>query len=84
MSTCFQKRKRWLITFRSDETEIMTDYILVNKKNGSSVKDVKVIPGEEIVSQHCLLLIDMVFKKRVKRKVKFRKKLKLWRLRESL
>ena len=84
MNTCFQKRKRWLITFRSDETEIMTDYILVNKKNGSSVKDVKVIPGEEIVSQHCLLLIDMVFKKRVKRKVKFRKKLKLWRLRESL
>ena len=84
MNTCFQKRKRWLITFRSDETEIMTDYNLVNKKNGSSVKDVKVIPGEEIVSQHCLLLIDMVFKKRVKRKVKFRKKLKLWRLRESL
>ena len=43
----------------------------------------KVIPGEEIVSQHCLLLMDMVFKKKVRRKVKFRKKLKLWRLRES-
>ena len=37
----------------------------------------------EIVSQHCLLLMDMVFKKNVTRKVKFRKKLKLWRLRES-
>ena len=35
------------------------------------------------VSKHCLLLMDMVFKKKVKRKVKFRKKLKLWRLRES-
>ena len=43
----------------------------------------KVIPGEEIVSQHCLLLMDMVFKKKVRRKVKFRKKLKLWRLRVS-
>ena len=43
----------------------------------------KVIPGEEIVSQHCLLLMDMAFKKRVRRKVKFRKKLKLWRLGES-
>ena len=42
-----------------------------------------VIHGEEIVSQHCLLLMDMVFKKMVQRKVKFRKKLKLWRLRES-
>ena len=35
------------------------------------------------MSKHCLLLMDMVFKKKVKRKVKFRKKLKLWRLRES-
>ena len=44
---------------------------------------VKVIPGEEIMIQHCLLLMDMVFKKKVRKKVKFRKKLKLWRLRES-
>ena len=35
-----------------------------------------------MVSQHCLLLMDMVFRKKVKRKVKFRKNLKLWRLRE--
>ena len=60
----------------------MIDYILVNSKYRSSVKDVKVIPGEEIVSQHCLLLIDMMLKKKVRRKVKLRKKLKLSRLRE--
>ena len=83
MNTCFQKRKSRLVTFRSSETETMIDYILVNNKYKSSVRDVKVIPGEEIVSQHCLLLMDMVFWKKVKRKVKFRKKLKLWRLRES-
>ena len=83
MNTCFQKRKSRLVTFRSGETETMIDYILVNNKYRSSVKDVKVIPGEEKVSQHCLLLMDMVFRKKVKRKVKFRKKLKLWRLRES-
>ena len=40
----------------------MIDYILVNSKDKSSVKDVKVIPGEEIVSQHCLLLMDKVQK----------------------
>ena len=39
--------------------------------------------SEKIVSQHCLLLMDIVFKKKVRRKVKFRKKLKLLRLRES-
>ena len=77
MNTCFQKKSR-LITFRSGETETMIDYILVNSKYRTSVKDVKVIPGE-----HCLLLMDMVFKKKVRRKVKFRKKLKLWRLRET-
>ena len=82
MNTCFLKRKSRLVTFRSGEIETMVDYILVNNKYRSSVKDVKVIPGEEIVIQHCLLLMDMVFKKKVKRKVKFRK-LKLWRLRES-
>ena len=42
----------------------MIDYILANNKYRSSVKDVKVIPGEEIVS------------------FDFRKKSKLWRLRE--
>ena len=83
MNTCFQKRKRQLITFRPRETETMIDYILKNNKYRSSVKDVKVIPGEEIVSQHCLLLMDMVLHKKVRRKVKFKKKLKLWRLRES-
>ena len=61
----------------------MIDYIYVNNMYRISVKYVKVIPGEEIVSQHCLLLMDMIFKKKVKRKEKFRKKLKLWRLRES-
>ena len=82
MSTCFQKRKSRLITFRLDETKAMIDYILVNNKNRSSVKNLKVIPGEEIVSQHCLLSVDILFKKKVRRKVKFRKKMKLWRLRE--
>ena len=61
----------------------MIDYILVNNKCRSSVKDMEVIPGEDTVIQHCLLLMDMMFKKKVRRKVKFGKKLKMWRLTES-
>ena len=83
MNTCFQKRKIRLVTFRSGETETMIDYILVNNKYRSSARDVKVMPGEQTVSQHCLLSIDMVFKKKIRRKLKFLKKLKLWRLRAS-
>ena len=69
MGTCFQKRKSRLITFRLSETETMIDYILVHNKYRSSVKDVNVIPGDEIRIQHCLLLMDMVFKKKVRRTV---------------
>ena len=83
MNTCFQRRKSRLATFRSGGTDTMIDYILVNNKYRSNLEDMKVISGEEIASQHCLLLMDVVFKKKVRRKVQFRKKLKLWRLRES-
>ena len=57
----------------------MIAYILVNNKYRSSVKDVKIIPSEEIVSENYLLLMNMVFKNRSggRRTVKFRKKLKL-------
>ena len=50
MNTCLQKKKSRLITFRSGETVKMIDYILVNNKYRCSVKDVKVIPSEEIVN----------------------------------
>ena len=52
MNTCFQKRKSRLLTFRSGETETVIDYILVNSRYRSSVQDVSIISGEELVSQH--------------------------------
>ena len=61
----------------------MIDCILVDNKYRSSAIDVKVNPGEEIVSQPCLLLMDMVFKKKVRKKGKFRKKLEKQSLGES-
>ena len=51
----------------------MIDYVLVNNKYRSSVKDVKAITGEEIVIQHFILYMDMMFNEKVKRKVNFRK-----------
>ena len=77
MNTFFQKRKSLLRTFRSGKTETMIDYILMDNKCRSSVKDVKVTPGEEKVSQYCILLMGMMFKKKVRRKGKFRKNLNL-------
>ena len=48
INTWFLRRKSWLIKFRLGEIETFVNYILVNNLNKSSVKDVKVIPGEEI------------------------------------
>ena len=64
MNMCFLTKKSQLITFRSCETETKINYILVNNKYRNIVKDAKVIPGEEIMSQLSLLLMDMVLKKR--------------------
>lgn len=49
MSTCFQKSKSLLITFGLGETEIMIDFIFVNKYRQCAT-DVK-----EIVGQNCLV-----------------------------
>ena len=53
----------------------MIGYIPVNNGHRSIVKDIKVISVEEIVSQHCLLLMDVLFKKKVKRKKKVQKEI---------
>ena len=72
MNTFFEKRKSSLKTFRS---ETMVDYTLMDNKCKSSVKDVKVVLGEEKGSQHCLLLMDMVFKKKGQEERKIQKEL---------
>ena len=71
------EKKSRLTTFRLGKTKTMINFILVNNKYRISVKDVKVMPDGEIVSEHCLLLMSMVFKKKIRRKAKFSKKLKL-------
>ena len=48
----------------------------------NDMKDMKVIPGEECVSQHKLVVMDMRIKRSTKKKAKgTRGRLKTWRLR---
>ena len=67
----FAEKKK--LTFRLGETKTMIDHILANSKYRSSVNVVKVISGGEINSQHCLLSMGIVFKNKVRKKLKFRK-----------
>ena len=45
----------------------------MNNKYRSSVKDVKASPGEKIVCQHCLLLMDIVYQKKGQEESKIQK-----------
>ena len=60
-NTKFRKRVNHLITYSSGGTSSQIDYFLISRNDFKSVRDVKVIPSEEIFSQHRLLVCDIVW-----------------------
>ena len=50
----FTKRVCHLVTYQSGKNQNQIDYILVKRQNMKLVRDVKVIPNEECVTQHKL------------------------------
>lgn len=47
----FDKRKSQLIKFSLSDVEMVIDYILVNNRHRSRLKDINVIPGKKLVSK---------------------------------
>ena len=47
----FDKRKSQLITFSLSDVEMVINYILVNNRHRSRLKDINVIPGKKLVSK---------------------------------
>ena len=83
-NTFFTKDMQKLVIYESDGVRTVADYVLVRKNDMKDVKDVKVIPGEECVSQHKLVVMNMTIKRSTKKKAKgMRGRLKAWRLRPS-
>jgi len=79
-NTFFEKREEHLITYKSGNSETQIDYILVRKQDLKMVKNCKVIPGEEVVSQHRLLCVTLhLLEDRPPRKT-FTPKIKIWKL----
>lgn len=54
------------------------DYILVNRSLIGRVRNCNVIPGECVVSQHRIVVMDMDFKKREKPKKEMEPELTKW------
>ncbi|EYC13302.1 hypothetical protein Y032_0044g904 [Ancylostoma ceylanicum] len=59
ISTFFAKRRSQKITYSSGGRETEIDHVLVRRRWLKTVKDVKAIPGEDVVGQLIPVLVDL-------------------------
>ena len=81
-NTYFKKRDSHLITYKSRNIAMQIDFILFRRTMRRLVKDVKVIPGDEVALQHQLLVCDMRVDVPPKSKCKVTPRLKGWKLKD--
>lgn len=80
-NTMFMKEESKLVSYCSGNVKSTVDYILTRQSDKKKIIDAKVIPGEECVSGHRLLVV--VFKINVLKKLKgdkFVPRLRVWKL----
>ena len=82
-NTHFHKKENHLITYQSGGNSSQIDYFLVRKSDFKQVRNIKVIPGEEVVTQHRLLVTDMKWKFVKQTKNTFTPKLRTWKLKDQ-
>ena len=82
-NTWFTKTRNQLITFKSANSESQIDYILTNRRHLKYVINCNTIPGEAVVSQHRLVVMDLRTRTQTKRQYQRvnEVKTKWWRLR---
>ncbi|XP_016544401.2 uncharacterized protein LOC107844516 [Capsicum annuum] len=68
VNSCFLKKKEHMVTFRCRLVKTQIEFLLLMKGDRTLCKDCKVLSSENLVTQHKLLLIDLVIKKERKRK----------------
>ncbi|VDO80849.1 unnamed protein product [Heligmosomoides polygyrus] len=80
-STFFSKRESQRVTYASGGGRTEVDHILVRRPDLKTVRDVKVLPGEEVASQHRSLIADLNIPLPSKPKVRTEPTIRWWRLR---
>ncbi|XP_070044882.1 uncharacterized protein LOC142172416 [Nicotiana tabacum] len=58
-NSCYPKKAEHLITFRSTVVKTQIDYLLLRKYDRGICTDCKVIPSENLMTQHILLIMDV-------------------------
>ncbi|XP_070001897.1 uncharacterized protein [Nicotiana sylvestris] len=67
-NSSFSKKREQLVTFRSSMAEAQLDYLLYKKYDKGLCMDFKVIPSENLLTLHKLLVMDLeITRKRRKR-----------------
>lgn len=61
-NTFFRKRESHLVTFCSGQHRSQIDFVLTRKDDRGSCIDCKVIPGECVVTQHKLVVVNFHFR----------------------
>ncbi|MBJ5565721.1 hypothetical protein JGG61_23040, partial [Salmonella enterica subsp. enterica serovar London] len=83
-NTVFRREEKRLVKYESGGTKSMLDYILLRKADRRMVKNIKVIPGEECVTQHHLVVGDFVMRKLQKKgKQLHPPRLRVWKLQDK-
>ncbi|XP_063891135.1 uncharacterized protein LOC135116981 [Helicoverpa armigera] len=58
-NTWFNKREEHFVTYKSGHHTTQIDYFLVKRSSLYCVKNCKVLPGEALVTQHRLVILDV-------------------------
>ena len=86
-NTYYKKRDSRLITYQTGQPpekviKTQVDYILVRAHDKKIIRDVKVIPGEEIFLQHRMVVCDLGICSERKKERPYVPKLKVWKLKD--
>jgi len=71
------------VTYVAGPVESTVDYITVRQGDKAKVCNIKVIPNEECVPKHKLLVMDMRFNITKRWRKKFEPTVRVWKLREK-
>ena len=84
LNSMFKKEREKKVTYKSGGVETQIDYILARKNERMMIRDCKVIPGEECLTQHRLVCSDIKItgmKKKVRKSIE--KRIKEWKLQDE-
>jgi len=82
-NTLFMKQESTLVTYVAGSAKSTVDYIMVKQDDKVKVRNVKVIPNEECMPKHKLLVMDMWFSTSKGRHKKFEPRVRVWKLKEE-